>query len=213
MKKYVLLLCLFSTLYSNAQIVTVACNASNMLYAGVDNSIDISVSNYDCDSVSLQASSGTFKQNRACSYSIYVKDETPVTIQVTGVKNGERVVLKKLSFDVVSIPDPVAHICGIDGNEVKPSVLKVQKGICAQQEELDITVKYEILSFKMFVIKDGGKTRTYTASGPYFNERMVEEILGIFNGDVIVIKDIQCKLPSGGTVELKPLVYNVKSTY
>src|ERR1700733_2594847 len=122
MKNCLFFILMIIAVSSHAQNVTISCNSANLLYTGMENTVDIGVSNYDCDSISVSTDNGELKKNAGCSYVIRLKNDKQVNLSISAIKNGETIAIKKIAFDVYPLPDPAAKICGIDGFDIKPAL-------------------------------------------------------------------------------------------
>ncbi|MDB5229122.1 MAG: gldM [Bacteroidota bacterium] len=213
MKKYHFGITLFILLFcrnAEAQKVVLSNGFQNIFYIGIDNPVEVAVSNYACDSVTLEIDNGSIKGTN-CEYTVKVEKEGNTTISVYANKDNIRSLLQKISFTAVMLPKPVAKICGMENSDIKSSVFKAQRGICAELQDLDTDLKYDIVSYKVLILKNNGKVKMYKITGPYFSEEMREEMLAIFQEDMIIFYDIISKSSDGKEIPLTPLVYNIRT--
>lgn len=213
MKRIYFLITIFSVLFCmnvRAQKVVLSNGFQNIFYIGIDNPVEIAVSNYACDSVFLEIDNGSIHGSN-CEYTVNVKKEGDVAISVYTIKDNVRSLLQKISFTAVLLPKPIAKICGMENSDIKSSVFKVQRGLCSELQDLDTDLKYEIVSYKVLILKNNGKVKTYKITGPYFSEEMREEMLAIFAEDMVIFYDIISKSPDGKEIPLIPLVYNIRT--
>ena len=110
--------------------------------------------------------------------------------------------IKQISCDVL----PKAKIFGSNSGKFNPSVFRVQQGVVVTQDNLDI--RYEVLSFKLMLLRNTREPKYFETSGPYFSDEMKEQIIRmVVSGDVIVLYNVVCKTPQGYEIRPLPVTY------
>ena len=117
--------------------VVVSPTAMNVLYAGIDNPIDISVPGVGSDAISATMNNGNIKRGRLKNYrgEWVARPQTvgqEASVNVSAVVNGERMRFPPYTFRVKSIPPPIAKFADLtsDGNVTKAKAA-LQQGVFA----------------------------------------------------------------------------------
>src|SRR4051812_8934984 len=85
------------TLNAEAQKVVISNGFQNIFYIGIENPVEIAVSNYACDSLSVEIDNGSIKGSN-CEYTINVTKEGNTTLSVYVIRNSEKQLLQKTEF-------------------------------------------------------------------------------------------------------------------
>lgn len=183
----------------------------NIVYLGIDNPISVAVPGYSCKSLIVTASHGkltAINEPPDCGYS-YNADTLGIVEFKISVKVKNR--LKQIGaakFRVKAIPDPVAFVGGITGGEIPLSQLKVQQGMNAWINGMDICSNFRVDSFNYAIVRDEKVIITGKNRSAYFDQDLKSHFSMLNNNDVILFYNIYCrgadrklrKLPS---IELK----------
>lgn len=205
---------------------TVSATKMNVLYAGVENPMSISVPGMAANNLKPRIDNGTLvKTKDGQGYIAVPKDVTKnATISVYGLVDGKEELIAKSNFRVKLLPNPLPFIyyqeAVASGNEIKfldkttnnPEIefklLKGFKGLRAELPDSDFEVKYDIKSFRILLVHNNGNARPYVIQGSEFSKEVLD-FLKDFKGN-ISISNIKAQGPDGILRNLPAMVAEVK---
>lgn len=179
----------------------------NVLYIGVPNPIDISVSGFRDDQISASITQGSLSKSGAgwvanvktvgkCSINVSVRDD----------KGGSRS-MGSMEFRVKRVPDPIPKVANMKSGGISKSLLLSQIGVKADLENFDFDLKFDVVGFTVSAtIKGFEESKTSNSS------RITPEQLALIQkipvGQSVYFSDVKCKRPDGvisniGTIKLK----------
>lgn len=208
--KYLILLSLlaFSPCYaqkvkSGKQAVLISNPTQNIVYVGIDNTLNFIVSAYPCQSFKLETTNGEVKElDKPCLYTIKPDQKGDCDIKVVNKKSGK--VIGNYEFVAHDLPLPDVTITGKTGGEISKNFMKVQVGLLAELSGFDIHVKYLIDKFSIVIIRGEKAILIKENKGAIFNSEIKNALNSIQTGDRIIFFDINYKGPFGHTGVLKP---------
>lgn len=190
---------------------TVSATQMNLLYAGVANPIDVSVSGIPDEKVKVEIDDGTiYSTDKLGSYTVRVKKPGIVYINVFFTDNeGKIKSAGKYAFRVKMVPDPVAIINGKTGGEIKKSVFLSQKGITVQLEQFDFDIRFDVTGFTLCTVVDSFYVKQPSTSNE-FTEKQKSLVRNSKKGQRFLIENIKAKGPDETERELAPLRFKIK---
>jgi hypothetical protein len=189
------------TVADNPKVVTaVAPVKMNVLYIGIENPVNISVSGYTSNEVQVQIDNGKIEGS---SGEYVVKPKTPGKAMITVSANGK--VVKETAFRVKFLPEPVVALnppAGssrlIKGGAITKEALLKAGGIMATVESAEFDVPIKVASFAMGTITTGNnQTTEETSDGGNFSTAQLNIIKSLDKGQKIIIDDIAASGPDG----------------
>jgi gliding motility-associated protein GldM len=205
---------------------TVSATKMNVLYAGVDNPMSISVPGMAANNIRPRIDNGTLTKSRdGMGYTAVPKDiMRNATISVYGLVDGKEEFIAKTDFRVKLLPNPLPFIfyqeAVASGNEIKFldkttnsseiefRLLKGFKGLRAELPDSDFEVKYDIKSFRILMVHNNGNARPFLVQGSEFNNQILD-FLRDFKG-TIGISQIKAQGPDGILRDLPSMITEVK---
>jgi len=180
----------------------------NILYIGIDNPVDIQLSNYYSDVIDVRISGGTIRKVGK-GYNVAVKKQGRVTISVYA--NGKYI--GEQSFRSRYLQDPVVTI-GKDkknwrGGTMPKQQLKRMRINATLLQNLDMDLKFNIASHSIMGVINGKKVIT-KGTGSKFSESEKELISIVPAGRTVIIYDVKYSGPGGRLYNLGSLVYKLK---
>ena len=192
--------------------VAVSATKMNVLYLGVENPVDISVSGVSPDRISVSMTGGSIAKSGRGGYVARPSKEGVCEIAITANEGGVTKRMGTKQFRVKSLPDPVASLFGMDvkSSEISKGVLMVAQGIEAQfPKDFDFDMKFQVLGFKVGVTV-GGFFQEKIASGAQFTAAQKQLMSSLGSGSQLTITDIRVRGADGKERKLEPKVYRVK---
>lgn len=180
----------------------------NVLYIGVDNPLDISVSGFTDDKISASISQGSLTKGSAgwnarvntagkCNVNVSVKDET-----------GKARSMGSMEFRVKRVPDPVAKVAGQREGLINKELLKAQTGVAADLENFDFDLKFVVTGFKVSASIKGFVQEKASYSNMFTPEQK-DLISRIDKGQKVYIEEIKAKGPDGSVRSLGTIGFKI----
>lgn len=201
-------------------VATIAPTLMNVLYAGIDNEIGISVPGIAPQDVSAITSDGSLTHRR----NMWIIRPTTVgkniTISVSArTTNGEvrRVATKE--FRVRALPDPTPYIeySGANGNPVMFKGGGLQKAALMNTGEIKaaiddgiLSIPFRVISFRTVFFDSMGNAIPEVSNGNRFSERQKEQIRRLARGSYFYISGVRAAGPDGTEREIAVMEVRVQ---
>lgn len=194
---------------------TVSATMMNVLYAGINNPISISVPGVAQNAVSATMTNGslTLSGDHWNAHPTRVGAECVIT--VTATLEGRSQTVSTSTFRVRKLPDPTAYIAYKDskGNEnhykgSKPfakSLLLAANGLDAAIDDDLLNVHYSVVDFETIVFDSMGNAMPEKSAGSRFSERQKTSFRRLSRGKRFYITRIRAKGPDGIVRDLSPM--------
>ena len=194
---------------------TVSATMMNVLYAGIDNPISISVPGVPQNAVSATMTNGSLARSGDQWLARPTTVGSECVISVSATIEGRAQTVSTASFRVRKLPDPTAYIAYKDskGNEErykgsKPfakSILLSCGGIGAAIDDNLLNVQYSVIEFETVVFDSMGNAIPEKSNGAKFSERQITSFRRLSRGKRFYITRIRAKGPDGIVRDLSPL--------
>lgn len=190
-----------------APSATVSADLMNVLYAGYDNPISVSIPGVPLNAVSASISGGSFHSIGMGKYiarpSAVGRD---VTISVASNANGKSRQMGKFTFHVRKLPDPAAYMqIGTDrfrgGGLAKASIMSAP-GIKAAIDDGILDIQFKVVSFETVFFDNMGNAVPMASAGGNFSERQRDTFRKLSRGKRFYISRITAVGPDGITRKL-----------
>lgn len=187
---------------------TVSATMMNMLYAGYQNPISVSVPGVPANKISATMSGGTLTKTGDGEYiAVPAKVGQDVTITVTAINEGRSQEMGKFTFHVRKLPDPTAYLdCrDDDGNPVryrgekpisKAQLLKT-KGIGAAIDDGLLDIAFKVTAFETTFFDRMGNVIPEVSKSSDFTERQREMFRELGRGKRFYISNVKAIGPDG----------------
>lgn len=196
-------------------MATVSATMMNVLYAGIDNPISISVPGVAQNAVSATMSNGQLSRSGNGWVARPQKVGDECVVSVTATIDGRAQTVAQTSFRVRKLPDPTAYIAYKDskGNEVRykgsrplaKSVLLTAPGIGAAIDDDLLNVQYKVLEFETIVFDSMGNAIPEKSNGANFSERQKTSFRRLSRGKRFFITRVKAQGPDGIVRDLSPM--------
>lgn len=190
-----------------APSATVSADLMNVLYAGYDNPISVSIPGVPLNAVSASMSGGSF---RSIGMGKYIARPSAVgrdvTISVASNTNGKSRQMGKFTFHVRKLPDPAAYMqIGTDrfrgGGLAKASIMSAP-GIKAAIDDGILDIQFKVVSFETVFFDNMGNAVPMASAGSNFSERQRDTFRKLSRGKRFYISRITAVGPDGITRKL-----------
>lgn len=190
-----------------APSATVSADLMNVLYAGYDNPISVSIPGVPLNAVQASMSGGSF---RSIGMGKYIARPSTVgsdvTINVASNDNGKSRQMGKFTFHVRKLPDPAAYITvGTDrfrGGGLAKASLMGAHGIKAAIDDGILDIQFKVVSFETVFFDNMGNAVPMASAGYNFSERQRDTFRKLSRGKRFYISRITAVGPDGITRKL-----------
>ncbi|MEA4841392.1 MAG: gliding motility protein GldM [Bacteroidales bacterium] len=206
----------FSQKYTVVEpMATVSNTMMNVLYAGINNKVSISVPGVPGQKISAAINNGTLVRS---GYD-WIARPTAVgkecIISVTANMDGRNQEVARTAFRVRPLPEPRAFIEYQDKNGItrrykggkglSKALVLATPGIIAALDDDLLEVNFTVLSFKTFTYDSMGNTLSETSQGSRFSDRQKSQIRSLSRGKRIWVSDIRAVGPDRVEQLLAPM--------
>jgi len=193
---------------------TISPTKMNVLYIGVDNPIDISVSGFDDSKVTahLSGGGGFLRKKGSGHYIARVKkaSKAGATISVSAKdEDGNSHSMGRMKFRVKNIPKPEASIARSNGGSIKRSKLLAQKLVKAELKNFAFDLKFKVRSFNVSA-SIGGFEQEKKSNSSNITPAQKNIIKKVKKNGRVMFTNIKAVGPDGKTKKLNAIVFKVK---
>ena len=190
-----------------APSATVSADIMNVLYAGYDNPISVSVPGVPNNQITASMSGGSLEAKGNGKF--IARPETvgsDVEITVSARNEGRSQVMGKFGFRVRKLPDPTAYIAYNDadgnpehfrGGNLSKQVLMGSEGIGAAIDDGLLNIEFSVVRFETVFYDAMGNAVPYRSEGPKFSDRQKNQIRALSRNKRFYITNIQAVGPDG----------------
>ncbi len=202
----------FSSSYTVIEpMATISPTMMNVLYAGIDNPISISVPGVPMTGVQASISGGTLTRNGDHWVARVTQVGTEATISVSAQLDGRTQNVGSMTFRVRKLPDPTAYI-PIGDTHYKGSPKRIAKaalmsapGLGAALDDGVLDINYTVVSFATVFTDQMGNLIPEISNGSHFSDRQREQFKRLKPGKSFFISNIKAKGPDGITRDISPM--------
>ena len=194
---------------------TVSATMMNVLYAGIDNPISISVPGIPNNAISATMSNGTLTRSGNGWIARPKGVGSDVTISVTANMEGRIQTVSQNVFRVRQLPDPMPFIAYKDdkgnvqrykgGKPFSKGLLLKAPGIEAAIDDGLLNISFKVLSFETVIFDSMGNAIPEVSDGANFSERQKTAIKRLSRGKRFYISRVKAIGPDGIERNLSPI--------
>ena len=185
-----------------APSATVSADIMNVLYAGYDNPMSVSVPGVPTNQVSLSMTGGTLKQTAPGKYVAVpsnVGGEAEFTVSAR--QEGRTQVMGKFTYRVRKLPDPTAYIPVGDshfmGGKIGKQQLMAATGIGAAIDDGLLNIPFSVKGFETVFFDNLGNAVPEVSNGASFTDRQKNMMRSLSRGKRFFITKIRAQGPDG----------------
>lgn len=207
----------FSSSYTVMEpMATISATMMNVLYAGIDNPISISVPGVPMNAIQATMTNGNLARKGDTWTARPAQVGSEAVISVTAQMDGRSQQVGSMTFRVRKLPDPTPFIPIKDGQgnivEYKGSPKKISKAALMAAETLGaaldddlLNVSYSVVSFSTVFYDSMGNAIPEVSDGNAFSSRQKEQFKRLKPGKTFFISDVKAKGPDGITRDIPPM--------
>lgn len=196
-------------------MATVSATLMNVLYAGINNPVSISVPGVAMGDISAAMTNGTLVRD---GDHWVAKPQTvgqDAVITVTANMDGHSVPMAATTFRVRKLPDPTPFIAFKDaqgntdhyrgGKPFAKSLLMASPGLEAAIDDGLLDTPFTVISFETVFFDSSGNALPEVSDGAQFSQRQKSQFQRLARGKRFFISRIKAKGPDGITRDLSPM--------
>ncbi len=202
-------------------MVSVAPVMMNVLYAGIDNELKITVPGVEMNRVSATLSGSGILQRKGSLWTIKPsKIGEVVKVSVYAKQSdGKQCLMGTSELRVRALPDPTPYIAittsdgkvkRFKGGRISKQELLKAGGISAAIDDSLIDFNYKVLKFQLISHDSMGNALLETSNGSRFSERQISKIRSAKSGKHLFITEIIAQGPDGVKSHIPALELNIK---
>lgn len=207
----------FSSSYTVMEpMATISPTLMNVLYAGIENPISISVPGVAMNGVEATMTNGSLTRSGDTWVARPGQVGSDAVISVFATMDGHKQQVGSMTFRVRKLPDPLPYIPIKDaqGNMVnyKGSPRKISKAQLMAAESIGaaidddlLNVSYSVVSFSTVFFDSMGNAIPEVSDGNHFSSRQKEQFRRLKPGGRFFISNVKAKGPDGITRDIPPL--------
>lgn len=195
---------------------TVSATMMNVLYAGIDNPISISVPGVAMNGVSATMTNGSLTRSgdHWVAHPSKVGEEAVVTVNAE--MDGRQMTVASTKFRVRKLPDPTPYIAYKDANGntshykgggrgLSKTFLLNAPGIEAAIDDDLLNIQFKVLSFETVFFDSMGNAIPEVSQGSQFSQRQKDSFRRLSRGKRFYISRVKAVGPDGITRDLAPI--------
>ncbi len=182
-------------------MATIAPSLMNVLYAGIDNELSISVPGVSPQNINASITNGTIARrgNMWIATPTAVGEDAKITVTVS-TPGGATRQLTTRDFRVRTLPDPTPFISYRDANgnpitfrggNISRSVLMNTEGIEASIDDGILNIPFQVTSFRTLFFDSMGNAIPEVSDGNRFSQRQREQMQRVARGSYFYISGIR----------------------
>lgn len=194
---------------------TVSATMMNVLYAGIDNPMSISVPGVAANAVTATMTNGTLTKNGDAWTARPSKVGENAIITVNTNANGSSQTVATMTFRVRKLPDPSPYINYTDskgnterykGSRPFPKTLLLQaNGLEAAIDDDLLNIAFKVLSFETVFFDSMGNAIPEVSNGANFSQRQKDQFRRLSRGKRFYISRVKALGPDGIERDLAPM--------
>lgn len=194
---------------------TVSATMMNVLYAGIDNPMSISVPGVPNNAVSASMTNGSLTRSGDTWIARPSKVGENAVVTVTATMDGRPQTVATTTFRTRKLPDPTPFIVYTDskGNTdryrgsrpLAKTLLLNSPGIEAAIDDELLNIRFKVLSFQTVFFDSMGNAIPEVSDGASFSQRQKDQFKRLQRGKRFYISGVKAVGPDGITRDLSPL--------
>ena len=189
---------------------TVSATMMNVLYAGINNPVSISVPGVPMKDVSATMTNGTLSRQGDTWVARPAKVGENATITVSANIDGKQQTVSTTTFRVRKLPDPTPYLAV--GNErykggrpIPKATLTSLPGIQAAIDDDMLDIDFQVLGFETVFFDQMGNAIPEVSQSDRFTQRQLDQFRRLSRGKRFYISRIRAKGPDGIERTLSPM--------
>lgn len=195
---------------------TISATMMNVLYAGIDNPISISVPGVANNAVNASMTNGTLSRQGDGWVARPNKVGEDAVITVSAVMDGSTLSVGATTFRVRKLPDPTPFVQYRDaqgnlesyrggGRGLSKAILQAAPGLGAAIDDGVLNIPFDVVSFETLFFDQMGNAMPEVSNGAQFTQRQRDRFKQLKRGSRFFISRVKAKGPDGITRDISPI--------
>ncbi len=186
---------------------TVSATMMNMLYAGYQNPISVSVPGVPSNRITLSMTNGALTKKDGGNYvAVPSKVGEDVTFTVTALNEGRQQEMGKFTFHVRKLPDPTGYLQYTDskgntsrfkGGRISKQAIIAAGGVGAAIDDGLLDIAFKVTGFETLFIDNMGNVVPEVSNSASFTPNQLSKIRSLSRGKLFNISHIRVVGPDG----------------
>lgn len=186
---------------------TVSATMMNMLYAGYQNPISVSVPGMPSNKIALSMTNGTLTKKDGSNYvAVPSKVGQDVTFTVTAQNEGRQQEMGKFTFHVRKLPDPTGYLQYTDskgntsrfkGGRITKQAVIAAGGVGAAIDDGLLDIAFRVIGFETMFVDNMGNVVPEVSNSASFTSNQIAKIRSLSRGKMFNISRIRVIGPDG----------------
>ncbi len=200
-------------------VATVSNTMMNVMYAGIENRLSISVPGVAASQISASMTNGTLAREGGAWVAKPKEVEQDAVVSVYANQNGKSMQVSQMAFRVRRLPDPVPYIAYKDasgnlqkykgGKQISKAALLSASGIRAAIDDGLLNVEFQVKSFRIDFFDSMGNVMPEDSKSAEFSSRQTEALRRLGRGKKFYITRVVAVGPDGIERTLSPIEVNL----
>lgn len=197
-------------------MATISPTMMNILYAGIDNPISISVPGVPMSAISATMTNGNLVRVGDRWIARAGKVGAEAVISVSAMLEGRLKKVGQMSFKVRKLPDPTVYLPVRDGSgnlvNYKGTPRRISKGALMNADILGaaidddiLNVNFNVVSFTTLFFDQLGNAIPELSNGAHFSARQIEQFKRLKAGKSFFVTNVKAKGPDGIVRDISPM--------
>lgn len=206
----------FETSYFVSEpMATVSNTMMNVMYAGIENPVSISVPGVASSQISATMTNGTLSRSGNGWVAKPQAVGKDAVISVTASQNGRSMNVAQMTFRVRRLPDPTPYLIYKDaagnsqqykgGTPISKNALLASGGLHAAIDDGLLNVEFRVKSFRIDIFDSMGNDIPEDSQAADFSERQIAKIRALQKGKTFFITRVKAVGPDGIERTLSPI--------
>ena len=206
----------FETSYFVSEpLATVSNTMMNVMYAGIENPVSISVPGVAASQISASMTNGTLTRSGNGWVAKPKEVDKDAVITVTANQNGRSMQVSQMAFRVRRLPDPTPYIAYKDasgnmqkykgGTQISKASLLSAGGIRAAIDDGLLNVEFQVKSFRVDIFDSMGNDIPEDSQTSEWSSRQLEALRRLSRGKTFFITRVKAVGPDGIERTLSPI--------
>jgi gliding motility-associated protein GldM len=187
----------------------------NVMYAGIENPVSISVPGVAASQISASMTNGTLTRSGNGWVAKPKEVDKDAVITVTANQNGRSMQVSQMAFRVRRLPDPTPYIAYKDasgnmqkykgGTQISKASLLSAGGIRAAIDDGLLNVEFQVKSFRVDIFDSMGNDIPEDSQTSEWSSRQLEALRRLSRGKTFFITRVKAVGPDGIERTLSPI--------
>ncbi len=204
-----------SDYFVSEPVATVSNTMMNVMYAGIENPLSISVPGIATSQISATMTNGTLSRSGKGWVAKPTRVGEDAVIRVNASQNGRTMTVSQMAFRVRRLPDPTPYILYKDasgnpqhfkgGAPISKSALLAAGGLRAAIDDGLLNVEFTVKSFRIDIFDSMGNDIPEDSQSAQFSERQLAALRRLQRGKKFFITRVKAVGPDGIERTLSPI--------